>query len=118
MKLWREKKTGRTVLREDHKVMLSAFWEVVDEDANSPVEPLNDVLSASEASVVSLPEEVAEGTLEGVSEPSEPSEVVEEVSEENIFETYSEICQKANKDKSAFMNGREYKYDGSRWRKV
>lgn len=115
MKLWREKKTGRTVLREDKKVMLSAFWEVVEEDATTAVEPLNDVLSASEASVGSLPEEDDDSALEGV---SEPSEVVEEVSEDNVFETYSEICQKANKDKSASMNGREYKYDGSRWRKV
>lgn len=115
MKIWREKKTGRKVLRDDKKIMLSAFWEVVEDYANSPVEPLNSVLSASDASVVSLPEEDAESALEGV---SEPSEVVEEVSEDNIFETYSEICQKANKDLSAFMNGREYKYDGSRWRKV
>lgn len=114
MKLWREKKTGRTILRDDKKVMLSAFWEVVEEDATTAVEPLNGILSASETSLVSLPEEVTVSGLVGI---SEPSEVVEEVSE-NVFENYSEICQKADKTKVAIMNGREYKYDGSRWRKV
>ena len=129
MVVWKHKVNGATVERDSSVKMLAMFWEKVEsvdnisEDEVVSIEdnPVEEVV-VTDSVEEDTPEE--EGATPSVinlslSEDQEVSlyDVNSDLLSFKTYESYSQVCAEADKELPAFVDGVEYKHDGSRWRK-
>lgn len=138
IKFWRNSESGRVIERESHIKMLFPLWVDITEkvnksnlekedtikpaedsdDLSETIETIEDIVKASELGIENITQEDLEFEIEMQPVVETLEELADDEIDELVFNSYTELNQTADKSKPAFVENKEYRHDGSRWRRI